>query len=165
MRKVLIIFGTRPEAIKMAPLVLELRKSNKIDALVCVTAQHRQILDQVLQLFNITPDYDLNVMQPDQTLDELTARVLTGIGNVLDKVQPDVVLVHGDTTTTLAALLATFYRRVPVGHVEAGLRSGSMTAPWPEEMNRRVATLATRYHFVPTRKIAAIKPARGARSG
>lgn len=152
MKKVLTIFGTRPEAIKMAPVVSELRKSERLDATVCVTAQHRQMLDQVLELFEIRPDHDLDLMQPNQTLDQLTARVLTGIGGVLDKVRPDIVLVHGDTTTTLAASLAAFYRKLPVGHVEAGLRSGSLLAPWPEEMNRRVATLATRYHFAPTEK-------------
>jgi UDP-N-acetylglucosamine 2-epimerase (non-hydrolysing) len=152
MRKVLTIFGTRPEAIKMAPVVLELRKSETLENIVCVTAQHRQMLDQVLQLFEIEPDFDLDIMQPTQTLDQITARVLTGIGSVLDKVQPDIVLVHGDTTTTFAASLAAFYRKLPVGHVEAGLRSGSLMAPWPEEMNRRVATLATHHHFAPTEK-------------
>ncbi len=152
MKKVLTIFGTRPEAIKMAPVVSELRRSASLDVGVCVTAQHRQMLDQVLDLFEITPDHDLDIMQPDQTLDQITARVLTGIGGVLDRVRPDMVLVHGDTTTTLAASLAAFYRRLPVGHVEAGLRSGSLLAPWPEEMNRRVATLAARHHFAPTER-------------
>lgn len=152
MRKVLAIFGTRPEAIKMAPVVLELAASDSIDVKLCVTAQHRQMLDQVLSLFHLTPDHDLDLMQHNQTLDALTARALTGVGAVLDIEQPDVVLVHGDTSTTLAASLAAFYRRLPVGHVEAGLRSGSLAAPWPEEMNRRVATLATRFHFAPTER-------------
>lgn len=146
----MVIFGTRPEAIKMAPVVAELRKSPKLSVVVCVTAQHRQILDQVLSLFQIVPDYDLDVMRPNQTLDQLTARVLVGVGEVLDEQRPDMVLVHGDTTTTLAASLAAFYRRIPLGHVEAGLRSGSLFAPWPEEMNRRVTTLAATHHFAPT---------------
>jgi len=150
MKKVIAIFGTRPEAIKMAPVVKELQKSPHVDLRVCVTAQHRGILDQVLSLFAIKPDYDLNLMQPDQTLDQLTARLLTGVGQVLDREKPDIALVHGDTSTTLASSLAAFYRKLPVGHVEAGLRSGSLLAPWPEEMNRRVATLATRLHFAPT---------------
>jgi len=146
----MVIFGTRPEAIKMAPVVEELRKSPKLSVSVCVTAQHRQILDQVLSLFQIVPDHDLDVMRPNQTLDQLTARVLVGVGEVLDAERPDIVLVHGDTTTTLASSLAAFYRRIPLGHVEAGLRSGSLYAPWPEEMNRRVTTLATTHHFAPT---------------
>src|ERR1700754_2853418 len=150
LKKVLVVFGTRPEAIKMAPVVSELRQSDRLDVKVCVTAQHREILDQVLELFEIVSDFDLNIMQPNQTLDQLTARILTGMGGVLDAEKPDVVLVHGDTTTTLATSLAAFYRQIPVGHVEAGLRSGSLYAPWPEEMNRRVTTLATRYHFAPT---------------
>lgn len=147
-----MIFGTRPEAIKMAPVVAELRKSDRLQVKVCVTAQHRQMLDQVLNLFDIVPDYDLDVMRPNQTLDQLTARVLVGVGEVLDADRPDIVLVHGDTTTTLAASLAAFYRKITLGHVEAGLRSGSLYSPWPEEMNRRVATLATSYHFAPTAK-------------
>lgn len=134
----------------MAPVVLELLKSSSIETRVCVTAQHRQMLDQVLNLFGIETHYDLDLMQQNQSLDALTARVLTGVGAVLDQERPDYVLVHGDTSTTLAASLAAFYRRLPVGHVEAGLRSGSLSAPWPEEMNRRVATLATRFHFAPT---------------
>src|ERR1700754_413324 len=152
LKKVLVVFGTRPEAIKMAPVVSELRQSDRLDVKVCVTAQHREILDQVLELFEIVSDFDLNIMQPNQTLDQLTARILTGMGGVLDAEKPDVVLVHGDTTTTLATSLAAFYRQIPVGHVEAGLRSGSLYAPWPEEMNRRVTTLATRVHFAPTER-------------
>jgi UDP-N-acetylglucosamine 2-epimerase (non-hydrolysing) len=149
-KSVLAVFGTRPEAIKMAPVVKELQRSDRLKVRICVTAQHRQMLDQVLELFDIQPDHDLDLMKPNQTLDMVTAGVLTGIGKVLDEEKPDLVLVHGDTTTTLAASLATFYRRLPLGHVEAGLRSGNLQAPWPEEMNRRVATLATRFHFAPT---------------
>ena len=150
MTKVLAIFGTRPEAIKMAPVILELGASDRIDIKICVTAQHREMLDQALSLFQLVPDHDLDLMQHDQTLEALTSRALTGVGAILDIEKPDVVLVHGDTSTTLAASLAAFYRRVPVGHVEAGLRSGSLAAPWPEELNRRVVTLTTRYHFAPT---------------
>jgi UDP-N-acetylglucosamine 2-epimerase (non-hydrolysing) len=151
-RKVIAIFGTRPEAIKMAPVITELRRGRSLDLRVCVTAQHRGILDQVLALFAIKPDHDLDLMLPNQTLDQLTAKLLTGVGQVLDAEKPDLVLVHGDTATTLASSLAAFYRILPVGHVEAGLRSGSMMAPWPEEMNRRVTTLATRFHFTPTER-------------
>ncbi len=136
----------------MAPVVTELRRSQSLDLRVCVTGQHRGMLDQVLDLFAIKPDYDLNLMSPNQSLDQLTAKLLTGIGQVLDQDKPDLVLVHGDTATTLSGSLAAFYRKLPVGHVEAGLRSGSMTAPWPEEMNRRVATLVTRFHFAPTER-------------
>jgi UDP-N-acetylglucosamine 2-epimerase (non-hydrolysing) len=150
MKKVLAVFGTRPEAIKMAPVILELGASNSIDIKICVTAQHREMLDQALALFQLVPDHDLDLMQPNQTLEALTSRALTGVGEVLDIEKPDVVLVHGDTSTALAASLAAFYRQVPVGHVEAGLRSGSLAAPWPEELNRRVVTLTTRYHFAPT---------------
>ncbi|MBN8919748.1 MAG: UDP-N-acetylglucosamine 2-epimerase (non-hydrolyzing), partial [Rhizobiales bacterium] len=149
-KKVLAVFGTRPEAIKMAPVVAELRRSSCLDVRVCVTAQHREMLDQVLRLFEIVPDHDLDLMVPSQTLDTLTARVLQRVGEVFDREQPDIVLVHGDTTTTLAASLASFYRKLTLGHVEAGLRSGSLMAPWPEEMNRRVTTLATSLHFAPT---------------
>jgi UDP-N-acetylglucosamine 2-epimerase (non-hydrolysing) len=152
MRKVVAVFGTRPEAIKMAPVITELRRSKQLDLRVCVTAQHRGILDQVLALFAIKPDHDLDLMVPNQSLDQLTAKLLTGVGQVLDAEKPDLVLVHGDTATTLASSLAAFYRRLPVGHVEAGLRSGSLLAPWPEEMNRRVTTLATRFHFAPTER-------------
>jgi len=150
MKTVLAIFGTRPEAIKMAPVVRELRRSASLDVRVCVTAQHRQMLDQVLEFFDIVPDHDLDVMLPNQSLDQVTARVLTGVGGVLDAERPDVVLVHGDTTTTLAASLAAFHRKIAIGHVEAGLRSGSLLAPWPEELNRRVTSLTTRFHFAPT---------------
>lgn len=136
----------------MAPVVTELRRSQSLDLRVCVTGQHRGMLDQVLDLFAIKPHYDLNLMSPNQALDQLTAKLLVGIGQVLDQEKPNLVLVHGDTSTTLAGSLAAFYRRLPVGHVEAGLRSGSLSAPWPEEMNRRVTTLATRFHFAPTER-------------
>ncbi len=152
MKRVLAVFGTRPEAIKMAPVVKELSRSPSIETRVCVTAQHRQMLDQVLTLFDITPNHDLDLMRPNQTLDQITAGVLVGVGQILDVEKPDLVLVHGDTTTTLAVSLAAFYRKLSVGHVEAGLRSGSLMAPWPEEMNRRVATLATKFHFAPTER-------------
>lgn len=149
-RTVLVVFGTRPEAIKMAPVIERLRRSPAIEVRVCVSAQHRQMLDQVLQLFAIHPDYDLDVMRPNQTLAALTTAVLDGVGEVLDRVNPDLVLVHGDTTTSFAAALAAFYRKIPVGHVEAGLRTGNLQAPWPEELNRRfVGQLAT-LHFAPT---------------
>lgn len=134
----------------MAPVVMALRQSPRFRTRVCVTAQHRELLDSVLNLFEITPDVDLNVMRPDQALDELTASVVVGMGQVLDRLKPGLVLVHGDTTTTMAASLSAFYRKIPVGHVEAGLRSRNMFAPWPEELNRRVASLATRFHFAPT---------------
>jgi UDP-N-acetylglucosamine 2-epimerase (non-hydrolysing) len=149
-KKALIIIGTRPEAIKMAPVIAALRDSPKFDLRIAVTAQHRQLLDQVLDEFAIVPDHDLDVMLPSQSLDGLTARTLTGIGTVLDAERPDVVLVQGDTTTTFAAALSAFYRKLPIAHIEAGLRSGSLSAPFPEEMNRRFVTLASRYHFAAT---------------
>jgi UDP-N-acetylglucosamine 2-epimerase len=147
---VLAVFGTRPEAIKMAPVIMALRQSGRFTTRVCVTAQHRELLDSVLRLFDIVPDFDLNLMRPDQSLDEITSTVITGMGRVLDELNPGLVLVHGDTTTTMAAALAAFYRKIPVGHVEAGLRSRNMFAPWPEELNRRVASLTCRFHFAPT---------------
>ena len=148
--KVLLVFGTRPEAIKMAPLVHALAADSRFDSKVCVTAQHREMLDQVLSLFDITPDYDLNLMKNGQTLNDITARVLVEMKPVLQEFKPDVVLVHGDTTTTFAASLAAYYERVAVGHVEAGLRTGDIYSPWPEEANRKLTgTLAT-YHFSPT---------------
>ncbi len=150
--KVLTVFGTRPEAIKMAPVVRALRAREAFDARVCVTAQHREMLDQVLQLFEIRPDFDLDVMKRAQDLGTITTAVLGGIGAVLDQYSPDVVLVHGDTTTTFATALAAFYRHVPVGHVEAGLRTGDMTAPWPEEMNRRFTDTLASLFFAPTRR-------------
>ncbi len=151
MKKVLSVFGTRPEAIKMAPVVQELYKFPEVfDSRVCVTAQHRQMLDQVLGLFDIKPEYDLNVMQPGQSLTDVTCNVLQGLAPVLEEFKPDVVLVHGDTTTTMAASLAAYYQKIDVGHVEAGLRTGNIYSPWPEEMNRRLASAITRYHFAPT---------------
>ena len=149
-KKILIIFGTRPEAIKMAPVVQRLRVSEGRGVFVCVSAQHRQMLDQVLHLFDIRPDYDLNVMQPNQTLAGLTSLVLSGVNGVLESVQPDLVLVHGDTTTAFAASLACFYKKIPVAHIEAGLRSGNIHSPWPEEMNRRFVGQMATMHFAPT---------------
>ncbi|QGN35960.1 non-hydrolyzing UDP-N-acetylglucosamine 2-epimerase [Klebsiella oxytoca] len=148
--KVLTVFGTRPEAIKMAPLVHALAKDPHFEAKVCVTAQHREMLDQVLKLFSIVPDYDLNIMQPGQGLTEITCRILEGLKPVLESFKPDVVLVHGDTTTTMAASLAAFYQRIPVGHVEAGLRTGDLSSPWPEEGNRTLTGHLAAYHFAPT---------------
>jgi UDP-N-acetylglucosamine 2-epimerase (non-hydrolysing) len=150
--KVLLVFGTRPEAIKMAPVVKALMEAPEIDARVCVTAQHREMLDQVLDLFGIVPDYDLDLMKPGQGLFEITSSALLGLKNILSEVAPDLVLVHGDTTTTLSASLAAYYERVPVGHVEAGLRTGNIYSPWPEEINRKVAGAITRLHFAPTKK-------------
>jgi UDP-N-acetylglucosamine 2-epimerase (hydrolysing) len=150
MKKVLTVFGTRPEAIKLAPVIHALQCSSKFECGVCVTGQHREMLDQVLQLFSIRPDFDLAVMRPGQSLSSITADVLTGLGPVLDKLHPDVVLVHGDTTTTLAATMAAFYRRLPVGHVESGLRTGNLLSPWPEEMNRRLTDSLASWFFAPT---------------
>ena len=150
--KVLSVFGTRPEAIKMAPVVKALENEPSIDARVCVTAQHREMLDQVLSLFEIVPDYDLDLMKPGQGLSEITSGVLAGMKGVLSDAAPELVLVHGDTTTTLAASLAAYYERIPVGHVEAGLRTGNIYSPWPEEINRKVAGAITRLHFAPTEK-------------
>jgi UDP-N-acetylglucosamine 2-epimerase (non-hydrolysing) len=148
--KVLSVFGTRPEAIKMAPVVAGLGRSSDIESRVCVTAQHRALLEQVLALFDIAPDYDLNVMTAGQTLRSVTTAVLNGLDGVLEDFQPDRILVHGDTTTTMAASLAAFYRKVPVGHVEAGLRTGNRYAPWPEEMNRKITDAITDLYFAPT---------------
>jgi len=150
MKKVLTVFGTRPEAIKMAPLVHALAGSSDIDAKVCVTAQHREMLDQVLSLFEITPDYDLDIMKPGQDLYSVTTRILEGLKPVLEEFKPDVVLVHGDTTTTFSASLAAFYQQISVGHVEAGLRTGNLYSPWPEEANRKLTGALTEYHFAPT---------------
>ena len=148
--KVLTVFGTRPEAIKMAPLVKALAAEAGIEARVCVTAQHRQMLDQVLELFEITPDYDLNIMKPGQTLSGITSEILTRIEPVLVEFKPDLVLVHGDTSTTLATTLAAYYQRIPVGHVEAGLRTGNIYSPWPEEANRKLTGALAKLHFAPT---------------
>ena len=147
----MLVFGTRPEAIKMAPLVKEFQKHpDKFETVVCVTGQHRQMLDQVLEIFDIKPDYDLNIMKQGQDLYDVTARVLTGMRDVLKDVQPDVVLVHGDTTTSTAAALASFYQQIPVGHVEAGLRTHNIYSPWPEEMNRQITGRIAEYDFAPT---------------
>jgi len=148
--KVLTVFGTRPEAIKMAPLVHALAKEPYFEAKVCVTAQHREMLDQVLHLFSIVPDYDLNIMSPGQGLTEITCRILQGLQPILASFKPDVVLVHGDTTTTIATSLAAFYQRIPVGHVEAGLRTGDLNSPWPEEGNRMLTGRLATWHFAPT---------------
>lgn len=151
MKKVLLVFGTRPEAIKMAPLVKELQKQKeRIETVVCVTGQHREMLDQVLVIFDIKPDYDLNIMKRGQDLYDVTARVLTGMREVLKEIKPDIVLVHGDTTTSTAAALAAFYQQIPVGHVEAGLRTHNIYSPWPEEMNRLLTGRLASYHFSPT---------------
>lgn len=151
MKKVMLVFGTRPEAIKMAPLVKEFQKNpDSFQTIVCVTGQHRQMLDQVLNLFEITPDYDLNIMKQGQDLYDVTSRVLLGMRDVLKEAQPDVVLVHGDTTTSTAAALAAFYQQISVGHVEAGLRTHNIYSPWPEEMNRQITSRIAAYNFAPT---------------
>ena len=151
MKKVMLVFGTRPEAIKMAPLVKEFQKEKEnFETSVCVTGQHREMLDQVLGIFDIVPDYDLNIMRQGQDLYDVTARVLTGMRDVLREARPDVVLVHGDTTTSMAAALAAFYQQIPVGHVEAGLRTHDIYSPWPEEMNRQITGRIATWHFAPT---------------
>ena len=151
MKKIMLVFGTRPEAIKMAPLVKAFQqKKNKFETIICVTGQHREMLDQVLRLFNIRPDYDLNIMRQGQDLYDVTARVLTGMRDVLQEAKPDIVLVHGDTTTSTAAALAAFYGQIPVGHVEAGLRTHNIYSPWPEEMNRQITGRIATWHFAPT---------------
>ena len=148
--KVMTVFGTRPEAIKMAPLIKELENRDNIDSIVCVTAQHREMLDQVLEIFNINPDYDLNLMKSNQTLTSITANVLEELNTVINEVKPDIVLVHGDTTTTLSASLAAFYNQCKVGHVEAGLRTYNKYSPYPEEINRQVTGVIADLHFAPT---------------
>lgn len=150
MKKIMLVFGTRPEAIKMAPLVKALQQERDFNVVVAVTGQHRQMLDQVLRLFDIQPDYDLNIMKPGQDLYDVTSRVLLGMREILEKSQPDLVLVHGDTTTSTAAALASFYKQIPVGHVEAGLRTHNIYSPWPEEMNRQLTGRIATYHFAPT---------------
>ena len=160
--RVLSVFGTRPEAIKMAPVVAALAAASDIESRVCATGQHREMLDQVLSLFRITTDYDLAVMRPAQNLGEVTAAVLAGLDGILSEFQPDLVLVHGDTTTALAASLAAFYRRIPIGHVEAGLRTGDIQSPWPEELNRKVADSVSELYFAPTGKSRANLLAEGA---
>ncbi|KIO46946.1 non-hydrolyzing UDP-N-acetylglucosamine 2-epimerase [Sanguibacteroides justesenii] len=151
MKKIMLVFGTRPEAIKMAPLVKEFQKyPEQFQTVICVTGQHREMLDQVLQIFDIKPNYDLNIMKQGQDLYDITARVLTGMRDVLKEVLPDVVLVHGDTTTSTATALASFYQQIPVGHVEAGLRTHNIYSPWPEEINRQITGRIATYHFAPT---------------
>ncbi len=152
--KVLSVFGTRPEAIKLAPVILKLQESAAINARVCVTGQHREMLDQVLDLFTITPDYDLNIMSPGQSLNQITARVLTGLDEVYGDFEPDLVLVHGDTSTTFAASLAAYHHQIKIGHVEAGLRTGNLYSPWPEEANRKLTGAITSIHFAPTQSAA-----------
>ncbi|HIF9481707.1 TPA: non-hydrolyzing UDP-N-acetylglucosamine 2-epimerase [Photobacterium damselae] len=149
-KKVLTVFGTRPEAIKMSPLVHALANDERFDAKVCVTAQHREMLDQVLELFEIRPDYDLNLMKAGQTLNDVTAKILLELKPVLQEFKPDIVLVHGDTATTFAASLSAYYEQIAVGHVEAGLRTGNIYSPWPEEANRKLTGALTKYHFAPT---------------
>jgi len=150
LQKILVVFGTRPEAIKMAPLVKTLQAESVFDVKVCVTAQHREMLDQVLDIFGIVPEFDLDIMKEGQDLYDVTSRVLLGMKDVLSSFQPDLVLVHGDTTTTLAASLATFYQKIKIGHVEAGLRTGNIYSPWPEEANRQLTSQIAAYHFAPT---------------
>lgn len=151
MKKIMLVFGTRPEAIKMAPLVKEFQKHpESFETIVCVTGQHREMLDQVLEIFDITPDQDLNIMKQGQDLYDVTSRVLTGMRDILKESKPDIVLVHGDTTTSTSAALASFYQQIPVGHVEAGLRTHNIYSPWPEEMNRQLTGRIATYHFAPT---------------
>lgn len=151
MKKIMLVFGTRPEAIKMCPLVKEFQKhTDEFETIVCVTGQHREMLDQVLKIFEVTPDYDLNIMKQGQDLTDVTVRILNGLRDVFKKIRPDVVLVHGDTTTSMAAALAAFYAQIPVGHVEAGLRTHNIYSPWPEEMNRQITGRIATYNFSPT---------------
>ena len=150
MKKIMLVFGTRPEAIKMCPLVLELKARDNVETIVCVTGQHRQMLDSVLNAFSVTPDYDLSIMKEKQTLFDITTGILNGIGEVLDEVKPDVVLVHGDTSTTFVTALACFYKQIPIGHVEAGLRTYNIYSPYPEEFNRQAVSIISSYNFAPT---------------
>lgn len=154
MKTVMLVFGTRPEAIKMCPLVNELKTRNNIKTVVCVTGQHRQMLDQVLEVFNVVPDYDLSIMKDRQTLFDVTTNILNKIGGVLDEVNPDVVLVHGDTSTTFVTAIACFYKQIPVGHVEAGLRTYDIYSPYPEEFNRQAVGIISKYNFAPTERSA-----------
>ena len=149
-KRVMTVFGTRPEAIKICPLILEMKKRESLEVIVCVTAQHRQMLDQVLATFDVTPDYDLNIMKDRQTLFDITTNVLNGIKSVLEKTKPDIVLVHGDTSTTFVTALACFYLQIPVGHVEAGLRTYNIYSPYPEEFNREAVSIISQYNFAPT---------------
>ena len=153
-KKIMLVFGTRPEAIKMCPLVNELKTRKNIQTIVCVTGQHRQMLDQVLSTFNVTPDYDLSIMKQGQTLFDITTGILERIKNVLEEVKPDVVLVHGDTSTTFVTALACFYMQIPVGHVEAGLRTYNIYSPYPEEFNRQAVSIISQYNFAPTQMAA-----------
>ena len=148
--RILTVFGTRPEAIKMAPLVKELEQSKEIDSKVCVTGQHREMLDQVLKLFEIIPDYDLNIMKSGQTLGEVTSRIITNLQPIIESFEPELILVHGDTSTTFCSALTAYYNQISVGHVEAGLRTGNIYSPWPEEGNRKLVSCITKYHFAPT---------------
>ena len=150
MKKVLFVFGTRPEAIKMAPVILEMKRESTLDVKVCLTGQHRQMLDQVLEFFQIKSDYDLNLMKPGQSLSGLSSAILTALDEILEIEKPDLVLVHGDTTTSIVSALSCYYRQIPIGHIEAGLRSGDLYSPWPEEGNRRLAAQLCRFHFAPT---------------
>ncbi|HAS6938347.1 TPA: UDP-N-acetylglucosamine 2-epimerase (non-hydrolyzing) [Vibrio vulnificus] len=152
--KVLTVFGTRPEAIKMAPIVNGLRLDERFESKCCVTAQHREMLDQVLEIFDIKPDYDLNIMKDGQGLNEITSRILTGLEPILNEFAPDIVLVHGDTSTTFASALACYHKQIPIGHVEAGLRTGNLLSPWPEEGNRCLTGVLAKYHFAPTKQAA-----------
>lgn len=152
MKKIMLVFGTRPEAIKMCPLVNELKRRSNIEIVVCVTGQHREMLDQVLEIFDVVPDYDLSIMKKDQTLFDITTNILNRIGDVLKEVEPDIVLVHGDTTTTFVTSLACFYLQIPVGHVEAGLRTYNLRSPFPEEFNRQAVSIVSKYNFAPTEK-------------
>lgn len=152
MKKVMLVFGTRPEAIKMCPLVNELKTRESIETIVCVTGQHRQMLDQVLEVFDVVPDYDLSIMKEKQTLFDITANILNNIRKVLEEVRPDVVLVHGDTSTTFVTALACFYLQIAVGHVEAGLRTYNIYSPYPEEFNRQAVGIISNYNFAPTEK-------------
>jgi UDP-N-acetylglucosamine 2-epimerase (non-hydrolysing) len=161
MKKVMLVFGTRPEAIKICPLVNELKKRKGIQTVVCVTAQHRQMLDQVLETFGVVPDYDLNIMKDRQTLFDITTNILNGIKEVLEKEKPDVVLVHGDTSTTFVTALACFYLQIPVGHVEAGLRTYNIYSPYPEEFNRQAVGIVSQYNFAPTQLAADYLKAEG----
>jgi len=150
MKKIMLVFGTRPEAIKMCPLVNELKKRKELETVVCVTGQHRQMLDMVLEAFDVTPDYDLSIMKDKQTLFDVTTNILNSIKAVLEKEKPDVVLVHGDTSTTFVTALACFYMQIPVGHVEAGLRTYNIYSPYPEEFNRQAVSIISKFNFAPT---------------
>ena len=150
-KKILLVFGTRPEAIKMVPIIKALKRDKNFDAKVCVTAQHREMLDQVLQIFDVLPDYDLNIMNPMQDLFDVTSNVILGMRKVLSDFKPNIVLVHGDTTTTSASALAAFYHKIKVGHIEAGLRTNNIYSPWPEEANRQITSVIANFHFAPTR--------------